>query len=149
MTIISLKYSFENCFWDPSWNLYEKVDREAYRRRNSTTATAATRGCARWLLRHFLLLPRQLYFSFSLSLAAGSPSPWLPLNFSQGFLYFLLIFPYFSFVFLFFLFLSFLFLSSFFGCNAQMSWSALSPSIMDIQLVKQVVNILILWWHNA
>ena len=113
MTIKMLRYSFENCFWDPSSNLYEKLDREAYRRRNGTTAAAVARGCARWLLHHFLLLPRQLLLFLFLPLAAGLPLSLASFGFSLvsfDFSWFFLTFP----LFFFSSFYSLLFFSLFF-----------------------------------
>ena len=67
-----------------------KVRSGAYRWKTDSTATAAARGCARWLLHHFLLLPRQLLLFFFLPLAAG-----LPLSLAAlGFLLFSLDFSY-------------------------------------------------------
>ena len=142
MTIISLKYSFENCFWDPSWNLYEKLDREAYRRRNGTTAAAAARGCARWLLHHFLLLPRQLLLFFFLPLAAGLPLSLAALNFSLVsfvFSWFLLIFPLFFFSSFFFLFFFSLFsLAEMNKWADQLLLPQLWTSIIDAYVAKCV-----------
>ena len=119
-----------------------------YRRRNGTTATAAAHGFARWLLHLFLLLPRQLLLFFFLPLASGLTLSLAALDFPLvsfdfSWFFFPLLFLCFSLIFLCFSFSFLYFLSSLLAEMDKWADQLLLPSIMDVQLVAQVVKILI------